>query len=124
MKVLNIIAIFLGGGIGATLRYTLNILLTKQFKFPVIGTFSANILGCFLIGLFCGLCIEKFQTCPEALKLFITVGFLGGLTTFSTFSNEVYFFIENGKILQAILYIVTSLCVGFLATWLGYTLGK
>lgn len=121
---INILAVFIGGGIGATCRYLVGKLSVKILGLAYTGTFFVNILGCLLIGYIFGLTMEKTQILPPVIKLFITVGFLGGLTTFSTFSCETFCFLKDGKILQGLLYAMASLCIGLCATFAGYMLGK
>ena len=121
---INILAVFIGGGIGATCRYLVGKLSVKILGLAYTGTFFVNILGCSLIGYIFGLTMEKTQIFPPVIKLFTTVGFLGGLTTFSTFSCETFCFLKDGKILQGLLYAMASLCIGLCATFAGYMLGK
>lgn len=121
---LNITAIFLGGGIGAVLRYLTGIVISVYLKtnFPE-ATFFVNIIGCFILGFLFVFFIEKSQINP-ALKLLLTTGFCGGLTTFSTFSLEVFNMIQDTQYTTAILYIGTSLIIGLLAVFLGGYLCK
>lgn len=121
---LNLLAVFLGGGIGAACRYLITKISTKFFGFAHLGTFSANIIGCFLIGYIFGVTMQKADSFPPALKLFLTVGFLGGLTTFSTFSCESFCFLKDGKILHCAVYMLLSFTVGLIATFAGYMLAK
>ena len=121
---LNILAVFLGGGIGASCRYAITKISEKLFGIAHFGTFSANIIGCFIIGYIFGLLMQKTDLFHPAIKLFLTVGFLGGLTTFSTFSCEAFCFIKDGKILHCALYVLASFTVGLLATLAGYMLAK
>ena len=123
-NVLNFIAIFIGGGIGAILRYILSKICKNFLNFAFCGTFLANIIGCFLIGLVLGIVLKKSDLIPYTLKIFLTVGFLGGLTTFSTFSWEVFEFINSGKITQAMIYLSVSVVMGLCATYLGFILSK
>lgn len=122
--VYNIVAIFIGGGLGAVLRYTISYLSKTIFQMPILGTFAVNLIGCFLIGYIFGVTLDKFQTISPVLKLFITVGFLGGLTTFSTFSLEGFELIKNGKLLAALLYIGSSCILGLLLVSAGYFLAN
>ena len=119
---MKFIAIFIGGGLGALLRYAIAISMRSMPLSPLIGTLSANIIGCFLIGFVFALSINKVDMLPTALKLFIIVGFLGGLTTFSTFNIEIFELIKAGKIFTGLSYMVISCAIGLIATYLGYLL--
>lgn len=123
-QLLNILAVFIGGGTGASLRYLITKLASKCCGFSQWGTFGANILGCFLIGYIFGFTMQKVDVIPPAVKLFLTVGFLGGLTTFSTFSCEAFCFLKDGKMLHCALYVTASFVLGLCATFAGYLLGK
>jgi len=90
----------LGGALGATLRFTVSPQIDKLFNsnFP-FGIFVVNIIGCFFIGLLISLFENKFLL-SENLKIFMIIGFLGSLTTFSTFAldnfnllNQKYFYL-------------------------------
>lgn len=120
----NIFAVFIGGGIGATLRYLTTATAQKFWGSSLLGTFSVNIIGCFLIGLVLSITMQKTTLLPPQAKLFITVGILGGLTTFSTFSCETFSLLKDGKITQSIFYISASILLGLFATGIGYILGK
>lgn len=121
---LNILAVFFGGGIGAACRYLITMISTRLFGVGHFGTFSANIAGCFLIGYLFGVTMHKADALPSALKLFLTVGFLGGLTTFSTFSCESFCFLRDGKILHCAMYMLLSFAIGLGATFAGFMLAK
>lgn len=121
---LNFLAVFIGGGLGASLRYAITTLSNKILGFAHAGTFAANIAGCLIIGYVFGLAMNKADFFPPQVKLFITVGFLGGLTTFSTFSNESYCLLKDGKIGYCALYMTLSIVVGLIATFAGYMMAK
>ena len=80
-------AIGIGGAIGCWLRWGLGVLLNPLFPTLPLGTLAANLTGGLLMGCVMGL-FDHFQTLSPALRLFVFTGFLGGLTTFSTFSAE------------------------------------
>lgn len=77
----------IGGALGCWLRWLLGLLLNPLFPTLPLGTLAANLLGGFLMGGVLGV-FDHFQTLPPELRLFVATGFLGGLTTFSTFSAE------------------------------------
>ena len=118
------LAIFLGGGIGAVARFSITSFFIKVLNMPYLGTFSANLIGCFLIGYICAIFYLKAQILPQNLKLFLTVGFLGGLTTFSTFNYEIFSFIKDEKILHGLIYMFLSCFLGLALTFLGFYLAN
>ena len=87
------------------------------------GTFWGNVLGCFILGLIYGLLAKGFQL-SEGMKLFLTVGFCGGFTTFSTFINENYQLLEQGLSFQFLLYAASSLVAGFFLLYAGYQVAR
>ena len=106
-------AVFLGGGLGALCRYSLSKSLSP-LEFPM-GTLVANLSGCLLIGLVFNI---GFRFTPEGpLKLFVATGFIGRLTTFSTFTLEFIQLLQTGKILIAAIYLTLDLGLGFLLTY-------
>ncbi len=87
MNLLSPLAVAGGAGVGALVRWSLGLALNEMFPAIPLGTLIANIVGGFLMGLVIG-SLDQFQTLPIEWRLAITTGFLGGLTTFSTFSGE------------------------------------
>jgi len=81
------LAVGVGGVLGCWLRWILGVLLNPIFPTVPLGTLAANLVGGLLMGVVLGV-FDHFQTLPPELRLFAATGFLGGLTTFSTFSAE------------------------------------
>lgn len=109
------IAIFVGGGLGSVLRYSVQLLLHERivaYSFPW-ATFAVNVIGSFLIGLFYALS-SKFSL-SEELRLFLTAGLCGGFTTFSTFSNDSLAMIRQGDTIFCLIYVILSVISGIVA---------
>lgn len=120
----NILAVFIGGGTGAVLRYLAGVLAVKVLNVNLpVSTFVVNIAGCFILGFLFALFVSKPEVNP-ALKLALTAGFCGGLTTFSTFSLELFEMLKNAQYMQVLVYLVSSLAVGLLAVWIGVNSAK
>lgn len=120
---LNIFAIFLGGGLGSLIRYAVaNLLKMYSMNFP-IATLSVNVVGSLILGFAAALFWNKAPL-HYTLKLAITVGFCGGLTTFSTFSWETFDLIKQGDYILAIFYAIISVLACILAISLGAFLSK
>lgn len=116
---INIICVGCGGFLGAISRYIISIYTSKQFLFKIpLGTLIVNVLGGFLIGFIMELTIKNNFISPQ-LKLFLTTGIMGGLTTFSTFSYVTIVLIKEGNILLAILNILLNLILSLLGVVLG-----
>ncbi len=118
------IAIFVGGFLGGVLRYSLDTLAASAgFHDLPAGTFAANVSGSFLIGFFVGLII-RHENVPLIAHSGITIGLLGGYTTFSIFSLQLMVLLENGRVLTAIGYATATLSLSLLAVWLGQHIGR
>lgn len=88
MAIYSILSVFIGAGLGACLRWWLGLRLNALFPLIPPGTLAANLIGGYIIGVAVAFFAFKGQIPTEA-RLFVITGFLGGLTTFSTFSSEV-----------------------------------
>jgi CrcB protein len=115
----QLLLVFLGGGAGACSRYLISQFANTKWgaDFP-IGTLIANSAGCFIIGVFMAAITEKYIINPN-WRLLIVVGFIGGLTTFSSFSYESIRLLQDGGLNLAMANILANMVIGFTATWLG-----
>ncbi|MDX1977373.1 MAG: fluoride efflux transporter CrcB [Pseudanabaenaceae cyanobacterium bins.68] len=111
----KILLVGIGGFVGSILRYLVSSHIqqfTKGLDFPY-GTLVVNLIGCFLIGL-----LSELISTDESQAL-VLIGFLGGFTTFSTFSHESLNLLANGKGNLALLNISIQVIMGMAAVWLG-----
>ncbi len=120
----NVIAVFLGGGIGAVIRYMTGLLMLRYSHLNLpFSTFIVNIAGSFIIGFLYVLFIDKPEINP-AVKMALTVGLCGGLTTFSTFSLELFEMLGNQRFSLAFSYTLISVILCLTAVSLGAILCK
>ena len=114
----------IGGGMGAVARYWLVSAVGRfaSSSFPY-GTLEVNILGSLLIGVVVGWLTKTLPHSMET-RAFLVVGVLGGFTTFSTFSLDTLSLIENGALVQAAIYILSSLIGGVLALYLALLISR
>lgn len=113
--------LFIGAGsfLGGVSRYALTRLVQDHILhvFPY-GTLVVNIVGCFLIGLFYGL-FDRGHVLDPDIRMFLTVGFCGGFTTFSTFANENFSMLQGENFLGMGIYAVLSFALGLAMVYLG-----
>ena len=112
---LKVIIVGFGGFFGSVFRYLIYLLSNNLigYSFP-LGTILVYIIGCFLIGLTYQIFSDMISL-SDNLKLFMTIGFLGGFTTFSAFSLDVFLLYQSNSKLVAIIYIFITLVLSLLA---------
>lgn len=115
---INFLAVAVGAVTGAWLRWMLGLWLNRHVETLPWGTFAANMLGGYLVGLVLGV-VAAHPDWPPFWRLLLVTGFLGALTTFSTFSAETVAFIEEGRFGMAVSYAGLSLAGSLLLTYLG-----
>ncbi len=121
---LEVIIVTIGGGLGSAARYLVSTWAAARFGagFPY-GTLIVNIVGCFIIGAFVTMTTERLIISPY-WRLFVTVGIVGGFTTFSSFSYETIHLLQEAEVLRAFYNVGFNVIVGFSATWLGISFAR
>jgi len=114
----------IGGGLGSILRYVISLFIGRHVPivFP-LGTLIVNISGCFLIGVFYSI-LARHTDFNSEWRLLLITGICGGYTTFSTFSYDGVILLKQGSNLSFMLYVLSSVVIGLLATFAGVALFK
>ncbi|MGR4049162.1 fluoride efflux transporter CrcB [Kosakonia cowanii] len=116
-----LLAVFIGGGTGSVARWLVSMKLNPVHQLIPLGTLTANLIGAFIIG--AGLAwFNRMTHIDPVWKVLITTGFCGGLTTFSTFSAEVVFLLQEGRAGWALLNVAVNLLGSFAMTALAFWL--
>jgi fluoride exporter len=115
---LGFLSVGAGAAVGAWLRWWLGILFNPVFPTIPLGTLAANLLGGLLVGIAMAV-ISHYQAMAPELRLLVTTGFLGGLTTFSTFSAETATLILRGEFAWTAVIVAAHLCGSVLMTLAG-----
>ena len=114
----------LGSALGGVSRYVLGGAIQQRFGFAFpAGTLLINILGSLLLGFVMRLALGGSQISPET-RIFLTTGFCGGFTTFSTFSYDTAGLIEGGQYRRAMVYVTLSVVLSLLAAFAGFALAQ
>jgi fluoride exporter len=119
---MNYLLVFIGGGLGSSLRHTINIASARAFgtAFPY-HTFIINISGSIVMGLIAGYLAPKGDA-SQPWRLFLMTGILGGYTTFSAFSLDTAVLYERGEIALALFYVLGSVVFSILGLFAGLAL--
>ena len=118
------LAIAAGGALGAMARHALNLLVTQRLAataFPA-GIFIVNVLGSFVIGLIAGALAANRLHLTQPVRAFLIIGFLGGFTTFSSFSLDTLALARDGHPGQAVLNVAGQVGLSLLGVWVGFRL--
>ena len=118
------LAIAFGGALGALSRYWLTVSIERfnSTGFP-LGTFVVNLLGSFLIGLLYIILMEKLSVADQWRPVIIT-GFLGAMTTFSTFSLDALLLFQQGHYNTALFYVLSSVVICIFAAYVGMQIAR
>jgi CrcB protein len=120
----DLILVFIGGGLGCTARYVSTTCIgSVAGTFFPFGTLFVNILGSFIMGFLMMLAITA-SLLPENLRLLLAVGFLGGFTTFSSFSMETLLLLKGDSFFYVGANIGANVLLGLFAAWLGSLLAR
>ena len=120
----NLILIFLGGGLGSLARFGVGKTLADWSVSVPYGTLAANVLACVILGFFTGAVALRSSDAVLPFRAFLAVGFCGGFSTFSTFSNETLLMLLNNRWGDAVFNIILSVLLCLTASLLGLWLGK
>ncbi len=115
--------VFIAGGAGSITRFIISRICAKFFPFFPLGTIISNLSGMFLIGLLTVISIDK-NLIFSPYREMILVGFLGGLTTFSSFWYESFILLKEGKFIEFSIYVATNIFIGFILLLVGRILGN
>jgi len=120
LKLHILIATACGGAVGASCRYLISVFTAKYFHLAGIplGTLIANVVGAFLMGVLMGL-FQQHTEVDDFWRPLLVTGFLGALTTFSSFSFEVLQLLERGQIVHAASYVLVSAVLCVAMVWFG-----
>ena len=120
---MKMLLVAVGSGLGGVLRYLVPCWICAAKGFPW-ATLTVNVVGSLLIGLLSGALARHGGSSAESIRAFAVVGFCGGFTTFSTFSNETFGLIESSQWLSAVAYVSLSILAGLAAVFLGYAISR
>jgi CrcB protein len=120
----QLMLVFVGGGLGSLARFGAGKMFLRWSSVFPFGTLTANILACLIIGLFAGWSLQKPEESISNYRAFIAVGFCGGFSTFSSFTNETIQLVLNNRLADAITNVLLNMTLCVVATLVGIWLVK
>ena len=125
LSMMNVLIVFLGAGIGGSIRHGVNLLAARLvgMAFPY-GTLSINIVGSMVMGLCAAYFAFRGADASQPWRLFLTTGILGGFTTFSSFSMETMLLLEQHGFARAGAYVLASVVLCLTGAWAGISIGR
>ena len=118
----TLVLVFLGGGAGSLCRYAISSWLTHIDGVMPWATLSANVAACLILGLLIRYNVD--HTMQSSAWLLLATGFCGGFSTFSTFAGELVSYLQQGDMLLACGYLLTSVLMGIAAIFVGFWLSQ
>jgi CrcB protein len=116
----NFLIVGFAAAIGAWLRWIIGYLLYVLYPGLPLGTLAVNLLGGFLMGLSIAYFQTTASTLSEELKLFINIGFLGGLTTFSAYTSEIFSLLQKGEVQTSFLFLIGHVFGALIMAYIGW----
>ncbi|MFL2980451.1 MAG: fluoride efflux transporter CrcB [Methylophilaceae bacterium] len=116
----NFFLVGIAAAIGAWLRWGIGYIFSALYPSLPFGTLVVNLLGGFLMGLSIAYFQNIASSLNEELKLFINIGFLGGLTTFSAYTSEIFTFLQKGEIQTSFLFLISHVLGALIMAFIGW----
>ena len=120
----QVLIVFIGGGLGTVMRFLTSKIIPYSGKGFPWSTFSANMIGCLIIGVITGYFLRNISENQSEWILFATIGFCGGFTTFSSFANENFLLLREDNYIIMLIYSILSVLSGILMIYLGIILER
>jgi len=118
----NFFIVGFAAAIGAWLRWLIGYFLYVLYPGLPLGTLAVNLLGGFLMGISIAYFQATTSTLSEELKLFINIGFLGGLTTFSAYTSDIFYLLQKGEVQTSFLFLVSHVFGALIMAYIGWYL--
>ncbi len=118
----NFLIVGFAAAIGAWLRWLIGYFLYVLYPGLPLGTLAVNLLGGFLMGISIAYFQATTSTLSEELKLFINIGFLGGLTTFSAYTSDIFSLLQKGEVQTSFIFLVSHVFGALIMAYIGWYL--